>query len=524
MRQFSHFISHKNNNIHYKTSINAQRPKEDKIKTIIKTRLLKNQHIITKSIQKRKKLKDKFIPQNDILLYSYYKEDVRNKKEKKESKNNDKNEEEEKNIPFTLKILDFQKKMNKTNYLIKNLREENKMFHNGYQRALLMEQNRNKNSINIIENKRNNIINDLHKKNLFNQSLLLTKKKKIPDYILESLDNNESKEDLKLILSLKNNFKKGQSIIYPDFLNKEKDETEKLFKNIIKMKKENKLLEENISNYEKNLDSFREFDLKKDQTKELNLVQQKLSFIQNRESNNKLKLNLDDTIKAKSTKNVNPKLILSYPDSRGEYNLVTKCEIKDKQTPKLKNDIFKIYSKELKFKDFYDSYNKSKSLLNGSKKGKFTSDIINYNSNINNIKIKDRRQTLKKKFFYNQKYFDSLSSNLESFYKKNSKEKDILNLYSFMKKGNLMDVRDLMVFYKRKYGKDYELENVISGLKKHPEPYDLVNRINELDKLNNFVEIADVKKRKAILENVKQLDEQIKNGGNKFAKRILDFN
>ena len=93
-----------------------------------------------------------------------------------------------------------------------------------------------------------------------------------------------------------------------------------------------------------------------------------------------------------------------------------------------------------------------------------------------------------------------------------------------MKKGNLMDVRDLMLYYKKKYGKEYEVENVINGLKKHPEPYNLVDKMNELDKLNSFVEIKDYKTRKAMLENVKVLDEQIKDGGIKFAKRILDFN
>ena len=398
------------------------------------------------------------------------------------------------------------------------------MFHNGYQRSLLIEQKRKKNDFNSIENGRKNIIDDLSKNNVFNLSLLLTKKTTIPEYILKSLDTNESKEDLKVIESLRKNFKKGQVTIYPEFLKKEKGEKKQLFRNIIKMKKENKLLEQNISNYEKNRDNFSELDLNKNQAKELNLIKKKLSFIQNRGNKNKLQLNSNDIIQANSTKNVKPKLILSSPEKSGEYKLVTKCEIKDKQFPKQKNYILKTYSTKLQSKDFYNSYNKAKDFLSPSWKGNFSSDIMDYNSNININKKKDRRQVLKKKFIYNEKYFDSLSSCLETFHEKNTKEKDIVNLYSFMKKGNLMDVRDLMLYYKKKYGKEYEVENVINGLKKHPEPYNLVDKMNELDKLNSFVEIKDYKTRKAMLENVKVLDEQIKDGGIKFAKRILDLN
>jgi len=519
MRKFSSFISNNknNNNIYNKTSFNDQNSGKDNFKDIMTTRLLRKKSLVVKSIQKRKKLKDKFIPKNDIY-YPQFKT-ARNKKEKKESKKNDKTEEEEKekNIPFRLKILNFQKKMDKTNYLIKNLSKENKKFFKDFEKSIIFEQKESKFNI----NKRKNALNELFKNNIFNQSLLLTKKKRIPNYILENLNNKESKEDLKIIESIKNNFINGQGIMTPDFLNKEKREKYFLYKNIIKMKKENQLLEENISNYEKNLPSFFDFELSKDQSKELNIINNKLSFLHNNKSNKKLLLNLSESIESKSTKNIKTKLILS-PPGKGEYKLVTKCEVKDKPWPTKKNEIFETYSKKLQLKDFFNTYNKAKVLLNQSRKGKFTSDIINYNYNINNIK-RDKRQIIKMKFFRKEKFLNSLTSCLESFTEKNTKEKDIVNLYTFMKKANLEDVSDLMSFYKKKYNKDYEPENVISGLRKHPEPYNLVERMHELDKLNNFIKDKDDKKRKAMLENVKSLDETMKDGGIKLVQRNLDF-
>ena len=114
MRKFSNYISNNtSNNIYNKTSINAQNSENNKFENLIKTRLLRKKSLVVKSIQKRKKLKDKFIPKNDIS-YPEFKKNARNKKEKKVSKKIDKNEEE-KNIPFKLKILKFQEKMNKTN-------------------------------------------------------------------------------------------------------------------------------------------------------------------------------------------------------------------------------------------------------------------------------------------------------------------------------------------------------------------------------------------------------------------------
>ena len=521
MMNFSNYISNTNsNNIYNNTSINAQNSENNKFENLMKTRLLRKKSLVVKSIQKRKKLKDKFIPKNDIS-YPEFKKSARNKKEKKVFKKIDKNEEEEeKNIPFKLKILKFQEKMNKTNYLIKGLRKENKMFNKDFKRSLLFEQKQNKFNINLIINNRKNVVNDLYKNNIFNKSLLLTDKKRVPDYILENLDNKETKEDLKIIESIKHNFLNGQRIIIPDFLNKEKNEKKILLRSIMKMKKENLLLEENISNLEKNWASFYDFELNKDQSKELKLINNKLSFLNT--NRKKLQLNLGESKETKSTKNIKAKLILSSP-IKGEYKLVTKCEIKDKPQQTKKNDIFETYSKKLQLKDFFNTYNKAKVLLNQSRKGKFTSDMINYNYNIYNIK-RDKSQILKMKFYRKEKYLNSLSSCLESFTEKNSKDKDIINLYTFMKKANLEDISDLVSFYKKKYNKDYEPENVISGLKKHPETYNLVNKMYELDKLNSFIKDKNHKKRKAMLENVKSLDEIIKNGGIKLLQRNLDFN
>ena len=149
MRKFSNYISNNtSNNIYNKTSINAQNSENNKFENLIKTRLLRKKSLVVKSIQKRKKLKDKFIPKNDIF-YPEFKKNARNKKEKKVSKKIDKNEEEEKNIPFKLKILKFQEKMNKTNYLLKDLRKENKMFTKDFKRSLLFEQKQNKFNINF---------------------------------------------------------------------------------------------------------------------------------------------------------------------------------------------------------------------------------------------------------------------------------------------------------------------------------------------------------------------------------------
>ena len=517
MRKYSHFISNNSKGIYNNTSININKTNDHKIENIIKYRKLKKRNLVIKSIIKRKKIKDKFLPKNDIF-FSQFRSNSRHNKTKKETKQK---REEEKNPPFQIKMLDFQKKMNKTNYLINNLKEENKLFYKGYQKALLSNQ-KDKIDIKAIETNRTKAIHDLYHNNVFNMSLLLTKKKRVPNYILESLDNNESKEDLKIIENIKHNFIKGKNIKYPDFINFNRDEKKDFFNNIIKMKNENKLLEQNISNYEKNWDSFNESDLNNEQSKELNLIQKRLSFLQKNGINKGKNFELNDSTKAKSTKNIKKKFIFSSPE-KGEYKLVTKCEVKDKLTPKQQQELFETYSTKLQFKDFCDNYNRSKALLEISKKGLFYSDLMSYNNNINNLKRKSK-QLLKKKFNYSDKYFDSLSSCLESFTEKNSKEKDIVNLYSFMKKGNLMDVKDLMIFYKKKYGKDYAPENVISGVRKHEEKYNIVGRMYELNKLNNFLEFKDGQKRKVMLENIKKLDEEIKSGGIKFTKRILDFN
>ena len=199
MRKFYQLNSTTHKNINNNTSINVKNQNFDKIGNIIKYRLFKKKNLIIKSIQKRKKIKDKYIPKNEIF-YSQFASNSRQNKNIKKSNKKDKSEEE-KNIPLRIKMLHFQKKMNKTNYLINNLKEENKMFHNGYFKELLSKQ-KNKKNIKLLEPNRVKQINDLHKNNVFNMSLLLTKNKRIPSYILESLDNNESKEDLKIIQNL----------------------------------------------------------------------------------------------------------------------------------------------------------------------------------------------------------------------------------------------------------------------------------------------------------------------------------
>ena len=522
MRNYSHFITNNNKDKFNNDSVNNKTTKE-KIKNIIETRLLKNQNLIAKSIQKREKIKEKFIPKNETF-YSYFKAASRHdKKKKNEDKKNDKSAQN--TTPFIINLQSFQEKINKTNYLIKNLKQENEMFHKGYQKSLLSEQN-DKFNINLITNNRANAIYDLYHKNIFNQSLLLTKKKRIPEYILESLDNNESKEDLKLAEFLKSNFIVGRTDKFPELLNEDPDKYEKkqLRKNIRKMKKEIRALEENLSNYNKNSDIFSEDDLSKDQTKELDEIKRKISLYQNsKEVNKNRQIDFIDNLKAKSTTNVNKKLIILSPEHKGEYKLVTKCDIKNKSLSPIKtNTIFKGYSKTLKMQDFYKNYNKAKEIFNLPRKGRFSIDLINSNFN-KNIK-KERRQLLKKKLFKNQKYLDSLSSCLDSFSEKKQKEKDIINLYYFMKNGNLMDVRDLILFYKNKYSKEYAPENIIKNLKKNREPYNIVNKMHELDKLNNFVEQKGEKERKNILENVKKLDNQMKTGAIQFVQKILNFN
>ena len=521
MRKFYQLNSTTHKNINNNTSINVKNQNFDKIGNIIKYRLFKKKNLIIKSIQKRKKIKDKYIPKNEIF-YSQFASNSRQNKNIKKSNKKDKSEEE-KNIPLRIKMLHFQKMMNKTNYLINNLKEENKIFHNGYFKELLSKQ-KNKKNIKLLEPNRVKQINDLHKNNVFNMSLLLTKNKRIPSYILESLDNNESKEDLKIIQNLKSNFVKGQHIQYPDFLYQNKDEKNELFKDIIKMKKENKLLEENISNYEKNLDSLYDFEIRKDQSKELTLFKKRLSFFQNNENNKILQLNLNDSIHAKSTKNIKKKFLLSSPENKGEYKLVTKCEVKDKLTPKQRQDLFESFSSKTKLKNVFHSHKKEKGFIAPTRKGKVTSDLMTYNQNISNLKIRNKKQTLRKKIFYKEKYFDSLSQCLESFTEQNSKEKDIIDLYSFMKKANLLDVRDLTNFYKKKYGKEYVAENVMKGVRRYIDQYNVVQRMYELDKLKYFIEDKNEKNRKTMIENIKELDEQIKNGGLKFTKRILDLN
>ena len=61
-------------------------------------------------------------------------------------------------------------------------------------------------------------------------------------------------------------------------------------------------------------------------------------------------------------------------------------------------------------------------------------------------------------------------------------------------------------------------------IKKHFEKYNIVGKMKELDKLNNLNVGKGPKYRANMLENMKALDEILKDGGIKFAKRILDFN
>lgn len=514
-----------NKNIYNHTLVNTSKSREEIVKNIINSRIIKDNHLIAKSLQKRKKLPDNFLPKSEILL-SRYKNDLKHKdkvdkKQKKDEKNN-----KEKSIPFKFMIFDFQKKLNKANTLIKRLNEENKMFHDGYEKNKLLFQDGN-NNIKSKTNITNSEENDIHNNNIFNQSVLLTNKKRIPDYILESLDNKETKEDLQLIEYLQKNFKKGYAIQTPDFLIKkklEKNERRKLYKNIFKMKKEIKNLENTISNYEKNLDSMYELepDINNDKNKELNSLKDKIETFQKKENNKTSKLNLDDISKAKSTKNVGSKLILSPYDTKGEYNLVTKCNINDKIIPNIKRDMRGMQSMKIKPKDFLKTYNKSKNMFYGTKRVKFTSDLTNYNYNISNLSRKDRRQTLKKKLFNYEKYMDSLSSCLDSFTDKKN-EKDIFKLYTYMKNSNLMNIKELLTTYKEKYGKDYSIQNISPELKKYRDRFNIGYLIRDLNKLNNTNIAKGQKNRLKVLENMKMLDAQLKDGGMKFAKRNHDF-
>ena len=484
--------------------------------------------MIIKCIQKRKKLADTFIPKNETFYSSYNNKTTTNKNKNESIKNENEIKKEAKNFPFKTKVFNFQKKLNKVNFLINKLSEENKMFREGYQNSLLTKQ-KDKNIINSIGNNTTYDLNYFYKNNVFTQSLLLTKQKRIPHYILESLDNNESKEDLRLIEYLRTNFRKGESIQTPDFLNKEeidKDEKMKIVSDINQMKKEIKVLEENISNYEKNKDNLSYLDLDKDKQKESDLIRKKLDYIQTNVINKKLQLSSNDTSKAKSTKYVNKKLILFPDDSikRGEYKLVTKCIINNKRDMNQKKVLFKDNHNKLKYQDFFRNDKKNKSLFNPVKICDFSSDIMKYNNNINKLKRKTRRQILKKKLFYSEKYLDSLSIGLESFTEKNQSEKDISNLYSFMKNGDLKNIRQLLSFYKKKYGKDYIPENVEKNVKKVVENYNVVSKMRELDKLDNLYLGKGKKYREKLLENVKELDEQLNGGEIKFAKRILEFN
>ena len=509
-----------------KTSINNnnQRNSEDKIAHILKTHLLKEKNLIIKSIKKRKRLPDKFIPKNDFFYSDIqdYNNTISNKT-KIDTKKEDNNNEQ---IPFKLKVFDFQKKLNKDNFLINKLHEENKMFHEGYQNSLV-KQKKNK-FINKLETDTSKTLNDYYKNNIFNQSLLLTKQKRVPDYILESLDNEESKEDLKLIDNLKSNIKTHtiQLIQFPELLNREKieyDERRLLYTNIHKMKKEIKLLEKNISQLEKSKDSINETELNNNKTKELDLFRKKLNILQTNDINKKIKFNLNDITKAKSSNHINAKSNIFPPDDPGEYKLVTKCIVNGRRSSKREKKLFETYSTKLKMRDFYENYNKMKSSLTTIKRGKFSSDLINYSSMINTLNKKEKRAKLKKKFFEKEKNLDSLSSCLESFTDNdNTKERDATNLYTYMKNGDISNIKYLLLFYKKKYGKEYVPENV--KIKKQYEKYNIVNKMRELDKLNNLNVGKGPKYRANLLENMQHLDALLKDGGIKFAKRILDFN
>ena len=520
MKKISSLSSNKN--INNKTSINNFKNADEKINYILKNRILKEKNLIIKSIQKRKKLPDKFIPKND-MFYTDLQENSNSisNKTKIDAMKTDKINRED--IPFKFKIFDFQKKLNKDNFLINQLHEENKMFHDGYQNSLVIKQKENK-FINKLDSNTPKTLNDYYKNNIFNQSLLLTKKKRVPNYILESLDNDESKEDLKLIDNLKSNFK-GYTIQFPDLLNREKielNEKRQFYRNIHNMKKEIKLLEKNISNLEKNKDSLNDSEINNGKAKELELIRKKLNILQTNSNNKKTKFNLNDTTKAKSSNHINSKMNLFPPEEKGEYKIVTECMVNGSRKSNQKKKLFETYSTKLKMRDFYEHYNKIKSTLTTVSRGKFSSDLINYGNMIDSLNKKGKRAILKQKFFEKEKHLDSLSSCLESFTDINTKEKDVSNLYSYMKNGDILTINDLLSFYKKKYGKECLPENI--KLKKHFGKYNIVNKMKELDKLNNLNVGKGPKYRADLLENMQRLDVLLKDGGILFAKRILDFN
>ena len=535
MRKFTKFSSNTPKNKYNNTSINTQNSKIEEIKNILVTRSLVKKDLVLKSIKKRKKLIEKFIPKNEVF-YSNYKDynkkqnKIKKIEKKKDKKNEDDKNKEELTIPFRNKIMNFQNQLNNNNTNLKNISEENKLFHDRYKLSLQQKkENKKKINLELSEKAVNYDINDFYNNNIFNQSLLLTKQRRIPDYILKSLNNNESKEDLKIIENLKKHFTKGKTIEYPEFLIKDKVEKIKLYKSIKQMKQENKALEDNITKYEKTGVIIDDLDLTSDKRKELNILNQKLSSIQNNISKKDITLRLNSPKEKELDKNIQNKILVSPEDNKGEYKLVTKCIFKDNKSkilnPRKRTELSKTYNKKIKLKDFVTNYNKTKDLIGMTRKGQFSSNVINFNLfNSKSTKRSVKRKLLKSKILFNRKNFDSLSSCLESFAEKNVKEKDIFNLYSFMKKESYFKINDLLSFYKDKYGKTYEAENIEKNLPKRREKYNIVKKMYELDELNNFNKGNDDKERENLLNNVKELDEQLENNGILFMKRIVNFN
>ena len=493
--------------------INNKHIKESsKIMKIINS--LKNKNFFLKTLKKRKKLSEQYVPKNKKINNYLYKEQNENMNQINIDNNN--------TIPLKDKVLYIQKKIEKNSFIIKSLSEENKLFNKNYKLAFLLQQkNKNKKKFFPLKENTNN------QNNIFTRSILLSDNDINKDITLREININECKEDLKIIEKLKKYNKDINNNIENSFFilnkinipEKKKEDINQIKKQIEDTKKTISDLEKNNYNFD-----FDDLNLDKNRKKSLEILQNKIRKINiNNKQNGRKYLTLNP-----------PNASGSLLDNKGSYKLVTKCDINSYNYKKNLINHKRILQKNkthFEIIDFYNQYNRVKKMLGPTSKSKTSSAAF-----VLNMK-KERKKKLIDIFNFNsdeKSYYNELNLSLDSNVK--NKNFDINNLYTYMKYNKYDKASKLFDSYIKKYNRKYVLNNNIyeNGIKLYPMMYDIkqnsikYNISNKMRVLNNskYIDLNLFKnqKRKKIIHKIKKFDERMKDIGYESIESILDLN
>ena len=476
-----------------------------KIKKLISLKEKINPYI--ENLLKEKFFTEKYIPKNKTLIESNNNTNI--KEEKKILKNINSN-------PIKNKILYIQKKIEKNSAIIRSLSEENRLFQKRYKKAIkLQEKNNLKKKLIILNNNKNN--------NFFNKSIILINEDSNMNELLLENNINECKEDLKIIEKLKDNYNEGKNIEYPFYILDNINKKENKKEDIPKIKGEIERTKISISDLDKNSD-FDYNNLDKDKKKVFDLIKNKIKKI--------------DTNKQNKRGNIkNSPFSLSLTDNKGTYQLVTKCEINNKNKNNINyNKMIKEYNSTNKYNlyDFYNEYNRVKKLLGPTNKSKNSSAFFILNRKF----YTKKKLTDKEEKFHSEEneFFNSINLSLDSNNDMYNKSFDINNIYSYLKYNNHKKTKILFSNYIKKYHRKYDIDinnkelgmklnPLMNDIKKNSLKYNISNKLKILD-YNKFIDLNlfKNKKRKFMINKIQKLDEKMKNIDYDSIEGILDLN